>query len=285
MTSFSDRLAVSPPIACPGVFDALSALLAEEAGFKGMFLSGSALSYSGLGRPDIGLVSSTELVDATARITDRVSTPLVVDADGGMGGVAHVGRLVRSLSRAGAAAVQIEDQAETKPAHALTSRPLISAEAMVGKIKAAQDARLTDECLISARTDAAVSVGFDEALRRAERYVAAGCDLLFIEGITTSEQFAEVGNRFGSELPLVHNMFKGSASPASSLAELAENGFSIGLFSGVIISTMILSAQAMLATLNTTGALASVADRMHDNAAMVETIGASAFLVRYADMG
>lgn len=282
MLSFGDRLAVGPPVACPGVFDALSALLAEQAGFKTMFLSGSALSYSAIGRPDIGLITATELTDATRRITDRVATPVIVDADGGMGGVAHLGRLVRSLDRAGVAAIQIEDQVETKPATALTSRPLITAEAMVGKIKAAQDARLRSDCLISARTDAAVTADFDEALRRAERYVEAGCDLLFIEGITTDEQLAIVGQQFGSEVPLVHNMFKGGPSPADGLAKLAENGFSIGLFSGAIIATMIKAAREMLAELKKAGALPPVSSLMLDNAAMIETIGAVEYLRQFA---
>lgn len=282
MLSFSDRLAISPPLACPGIFDALSALLAEQAGFQAMFLSGSALSYSSLARPDIGLVSSSELVDATARIADRVSTPIIVDADGGLGGVAHVDRLVRLLDRAGAAAIQIEDQAEVKPANALTSRPLITVEAMLDKIKAAQDARLRDDCLISARTDAAVTVGFDEALRRAEKYVEAGCDLLFIEGMKTPEQLAKVGDLFGDRVPLVQNMFKGGPRPAAGLSELAENGFSIGLFSGAVIATVIKAVQTMLSELKSGGSLASIEDRMLDNATMIETIGANEFLSRFS---
>lgn len=250
-----------------------------------MFLSGSALSYSSLARPDVGLVSSSELIDATTRIADRVATPIVVDADGGLGGVAHVDRLVRSLDRAGAAAIQIEDQAEVKPADALTSRPLIPVEAMLGKIKTAQDARLRDDCLISARTDAAVSVGFDEALRRAEKYVEAGCDLLFVEGIKTPEQLAKVGDLFGERVPLVQNMFKGGPHPATGLAELAENGFSIGLFSGVVIATMITAAQAMLGELKASGSLASVENRMVDNTTMIEIIGADEFLSRLSGKG
>lgn len=285
MTNFAHRLAGATPIAAPGVFDALSALLAEQAGFDAMFLSGSALSYSSLGRPDIGLVTASELVDATARICDRVSGFLLVDADGGLGGVTHVSRLVRQLDRAGAAAIQIEDQAEVKPAHALTSRPLITAEAMAGKIKTAQDARLRDHVLISARTDAAVSASFDEALRRADLYVAAGCDLLFIEGLTTIEQFDIVGRRFAGTVPLVHNMFKGSASPASGLETLAEHGFSVGLYSGAIIATMIRAAQTMLQQLHKTDALPPVAEQMLDNATMVETIGAASFLAGFADKG
>lgn len=275
-------LATREAIAAPGVFDALSALLAEQAGFSAMFLSGSALSYSSLGRPDIGLVTANELVDATARIADRVDTPILVDADGGFGGIAHVAQLVRRLDRAGAAAVQIEDQAEVKPADALTSRPLVPTEVMVGKIKAAQDSRLRDDFLISARTDAAVNVGFDEAMRRAEKYVATGCDLLFIEGITSAEQMVEVGRNFGADVPLVHNMFKGSASPAGDIGLLTDNRFAVGLFSGAIIATMIKAAQAMLAALYETGGLPGVATLMHDNATMIETIGARDFLAQFA---
>lgn len=285
MNSFRRHLAKEGVIACPGVFDALSALLAEGAGFEAVFLSGSALSYSSLGRPDIGLVTASELVDAAARIADRVATPLLVDADGGLGGVAHVDRLVRQLERAGAAAVQIEDQAEVKPANKLTSRPLIPLEAMVGKIKTAQDARINDNFLISARTDAAVSVSFDEALRRAEAYVEAGCDLLFVEGIKKSTEMEEVGKRFGGKVALVQNIFKGGPSPVMKISELGSYGFSVGLFSGAIISTMIKAAQRMLGELKGTEDLEKVSNYMLDNADMVETIGAGGFLSRFTGKG
>ena len=282
MDTLKDIFASKATIACPGVFDALSALLAQQAGFKALFLSGSALSYSSLGRPDIGLITASELVDAAARIADRVSIPILVDADGGMGGVADVARLVRQLDRAGAAAVQIEDQAEVKPANALTSRPLIPVEAMLGKIKAAQDARLRDEFLISARTDAAVSVDFSEAMRRAEAYVQAGCDLLFIEGVRTERELTQIGERFGGQIPLVHNMFLGGPSPVDNIEALGQFGFSIGLFSGASISTMIRAATEMLTELNRTGGLSGVADKMHNNATMIDMIGAAPFLASFS---
>lgn len=283
MIHLRERLTAGDPVVCPGVFDALSALLAERAGCGALFLSGSALSYSALGRPDIGLITASELVDTAARVAERVEIPVLVDADGGLGGPAHVERLVRQLDRVGAAAVQIEDQVEVKPGSALTSRPLVPVETMVGKIKAAQDARLRDDFLISARTDAAVSVDFDEALRRAERYLETGCDLLFIEGITSEAQLAEVGRRFGNRVPLVHNMFKGGTSPSDGLALLAQHNFALALFSGAVIGTMMHAAQAMLARLLAAGSLSTVDDVMMANADIIGTIGGPEFLARFAD--
>ena len=151
---FKKRLAKKSIIVAPGVFDALSARIGEQAGFEALFLSGSAMSYSQLGRPDIGLVTMPELVDAVARISDRVSIPVLADVDSAFGAAPHAARLMRQFEKAGAAAVQIEDQMVVKPGDALLSRPLVSVEEMTGKIKAMVDARDHADTLLSARSDA-----------------------------------------------------------------------------------------------------------------------------------
>jgi 2-methylisocitrate lyase-like PEP mutase family enzyme len=280
--SFRERLRSKPAVMAPGVFDPLSALLAEQAGFEALFLSGSALAYSSLGRPDVGLVTATELADVAARISDRVNIPLLVDADTGFGNAAHVARTVRLLDHAGAAAIQIEDQITVKSPDGLTQRPLVSKEEMVGKIKAAQDARTRDTLLISARSDAVVSVGFDEALRRGEAYLDAGCDLLFLEGLTTADELAEAGRLFGARAPLVHNQFLGGRSPLASHADAERYGLALILYSGAVVATMAKAASEMLVRFRRTGSLAEEAGTMFDNAALTDLIGMPGFLASAA---
>lgn len=281
---FRARLRTGPILVAPGVFDALSALLAERAGFEALFLSGSALAYTRLGSPDIGLITATELADATARIADRVALPIIVDADTGFGGVAHVARATRLLERAGAAAIQIEDQQVVKPANALASRPLVAVEEMVGRIKAAQDARSSDAFLISARTDAVVTTGFDDAMRRAEAYVRAGADLLFVEAMSELGQLDRLAAAFGRELPLIVNLFEGGRAPVSSTAELEARGFRVTLFSGAIVTTMAKAAEDMLGVLRAEGSTAGMRERMFDAAALNARIGTPDVLARFAEL-
>jgi 2-methylisocitrate lyase-like PEP mutase family enzyme len=273
-----ERLRARPIVRAPGVWDALSALIAEAAGFEALFLSGSALGYSRLGRPDIGLVTATELIDATARIAERVAAPLFVDADSGAGNAFHVARLVRGLERAGAAAVQIEDQAVVKPSPAPQSRPLVPVDDMVGKIKAALDARSSDAFLVSARSDAPATEGFDGTLARCEAYVEAGCDLLFVEGLSAGAQLDRLARDFGTRVPLVHNLFDGGPSPAADAADLEARGFHVVLFPGVIIGAMARAGVAAAQALAQGGRIASVEPRPLGSKAMNELIGTAAFL-------
>src|SRR5690606_27911064 len=153
-----------------GVYDPLTALIASNAGFNALYLSGAAIAYTKLGRPDIGLVSMTEVMATINLIRDRVETPLIVDADNGYGNALNVQRMVRLFERAGANALQLEDQSLPKLCGHLKGKSLIPVDEMVGKIKAAVDARSNDETLIIARTDAIAVEGFDSALERAERF-------------------------------------------------------------------------------------------------------------------
>ena len=209
MITFPERLARGA-VAAAGVYDPLSALIAAEAGFEALFLSGSALSYASLGAPDVGLIGMSDVADACARITDRANVPVLVDMDSGFGSAAHVARAVRLMDRAAAAAgADRGSGAGEICGRADRAAARVPAHVMVGKIKAAQDARTRSDLLISVRTDAMVSAGFDEALRRAETYIEAGADLLFVEALKDPAQFAEIGARFGARLPLVHNLFGG----------------------------------------------------------------------------
>jgi 2-methylisocitrate lyase-like PEP mutase family enzyme len=283
--SFAARLRQKPAIAAPGVFDALSALLAEAAGFEALFLSGSALAYTRLGRPDVGLLTLNEIADACARVTDRVALPVIADADSGFGNAINVQRTVRMLEAAGASVIQIEDQQPLKPADALQSRPLVSTADMVGRLKAALDARRSTDCLISARTDAPATCGLPETLDRAEAYVAAGADLLFIEGLTSADDLTVVATRFAGRLPLAHNLLEGGKSPLSGMAEVEAAGFALAYLPGVIVQTMAKSAADVLPELRAAGSSAALRDRMTDAPGMNRIVGTPDFVsaaARYA---
>src|SRR5687767_10510987 len=179
--SLKQRLSGAQIIVAPGVYDALTASLAAEAGFEALYLSGAAIAYTRLGRPDIGLVSMSEVADTIALVRDRVPTPLVVDADNGYGNALNVQRTVRTFERAGATAIQLEDQSYPKRCGHLQDKSIIPAAEMAGKIKAAVDARVSEETVIVARTDAVAVEGFEAAIERARLYAEAGADVLFVE--------------------------------------------------------------------------------------------------------
>lgn len=181
--SLQTRLAQHEILLAPGVFDALSALLAEQAGFEAVYLSGASVAYTRLGRPDIGLVTANEVESTVANIRERIAIPLIVDADTGFGNAINVQRTVRMLERAGASAIQLEDQSLPKRCGHLDGKTLVSASEMVGKIRAALDARQSTATLIIARTDAVAVEGLDAAFERAERYAEAGADVLFVEAL------------------------------------------------------------------------------------------------------
>src|SRR5262249_59126098 len=164
------RLARKPIVIAPGIFDALTSHSAEQAGFSTLYVSGAAIAYTRLGRPDIGLVSMSEVADTIGTIRDRVGAHLVVDADTGYGNALNVSRATRLFERAGANAIQLEDQAFPKRCGHLDNKTLIPAEEMVGKIKAATDSRRSRDTLVIARTDAIAVEGFERTIARAVRY-------------------------------------------------------------------------------------------------------------------
>ena len=174
-------LAQDAPVVAPGCFDALSAHMIEQAGFDCVYLSGAGIAISKLGRPDIGLVSMAEVADTICYIRDRISAPLVVDGDTGYGNALNVKRTVRMFERMGASTIQLEDQVTPKRCGHFDGKELISTDEMVGKVKAACDARADDDTIILARTDAIAAEGVDGALARGHAYVDAGADLLFVE--------------------------------------------------------------------------------------------------------
>lgn len=258
----------------PGAYDGLTALLVEQAGFPAVFLSGASLSYACLGRPDAGLVTATELAEACARMTDRVDIPVLVDGDSGYGNAVNLQRTIRLLEHAGAAAVQIEDQATLKPMAALLSRPLVPVSEMVGRIKAALDARQSEHLLISARTDAQPGIAFSETLDRCHAYFEAGCDMLLAEGISNKAEAKALTNAFAGRLPLIHNLLEGGPSPYRGGDELAPLGFKIALIAGAIVQTAAWAIADMLARTRTAGSTLELRDRMLMAPEMARLVGA-----------
>ncbi|HEY2131393.1 MAG TPA: isocitrate lyase/phosphoenolpyruvate mutase family protein [Acetobacteraceae bacterium] len=256
------RLRQDAALLCPGVYDAFSAALAEQAGFEALYLSGASIAYTLLGAPDIGLVSATEVAEVMGRIRERVSLPVIVDADTGFGNALNAQRTVRVLERAGASAIQLEDQTFPKRCGHLQDKTLIGTAEMVGKLRAALDARET--ALIVARTDAVAVEGFDRAMERAEAYAETGVDVLFIEAPESLEQMRAITARFGGRLPLLANMVEGGRTPIASAAELTQIGFRIAIFPGGTVRALAKTLQSYFASLHAHGTTAPFRDRMFD---------------------
>jgi len=232
MTTHGARLRQDRILVAPGIFDGLSALIAARAGFEALYLSGASIAYTRFGRSDLGLVSVTEVVETLAAIRERVELPIIADGDTGFGNALNVMRTVRLFERAGANAIQIEDQVTPKRCGHLDGKALIPAAEMVGKIKAALDARRSAETLIVARTDSVAAEGLDAALERAERYAEAGCDLLFVEAPPGVDDLRKIASRLGARAPLLANMVEGGKTPILSADELAKLGYRVAIFPG-----------------------------------------------------
>ena len=226
------RLRQPQVLLAPGVYDALTALVAEQAGFEALYLSGASIAYTRLGRSDVGLTTFSEVQDTLARITERVTVPVIVDADTGFGNAINVQRTVRGFERAGAAMLQLEDQAFPKRCGHLDGKTVVSSAEMCGKLRAALDARHSQATLILARTDALAIEGLEAALDRAEAYLECGVDALFIEALQTPQQMDIACKRFAHRIPLLANMVEGGKTPVQSAQLLGERGFRIVIFPG-----------------------------------------------------
>lgn len=268
-----DRLAAREILVAPGVYDALSAALACQAGFGALYVSGAAIAYTRLGRPDIGLVSMAEVADTIAQIRDRVGAHLIVDADTGYGNALNVQRTLRVFERAGANALQLEDQTFPKRCGHLSDKSIIPAAEMAGKIKAAVDARASRETLVIARTDAVAVEGFERAVERARLYADAGADVLFVEAPRTREQLGALTQALGGRLPLMANMVEGGQTPLTDARELEALGFSLVIFPGAIVRVIARAAQDFYATLAEHGSSAPFRERMFDFDALNGVIG------------
>jgi len=272
------RIARSPILTAPGVYDGLTASLAAAAGFEALYLSGAAVAYTRLGRPDIGLSTSSEMADTMALIADRVDIPVIIDADTGFGNALNAQRTMRIYERAGAAALQIEDQTYPKRCGHLADKTLIPAAEMAGKVAAMADARKSQDTLIIARTDAIAVEGLAAAEDRAEMYLEAGADALFIEAPRTGDEMAAICARFRGRVPLLANMVEGGETPISSAADLDAMGFSIVIFPGGIVRALARTAEDYYASLAANGSNRPFKDRMFDFRGLNDRIGADAML-------
>jgi 2-methylisocitrate lyase-like PEP mutase family enzyme len=285
--TLSARLRRTPILMAAGVYDALTALVAERAGFEALYVSGAGMAHTRLGRPDIGLVSMNEVAQTVALIRDRVGVHLIVDGDTGYGNALNVERTVRVFERAGANAIQLEDQDFPKRCGHLDGKAIIPAPEMVSKIKAAVDARHAAETLIIARTDAIAIEGFDRAIARAALFVEAGADVLFVEAPRQREELSRICARFSQSVPLLANMVEGGKTPILPASELEALGFSLVIFAAGIVRAVARTAEEFYASLKAHGSTAPFRARMFDFTGLNQLIGTPEMLERgrrYAEL-
>jgi 2-methylisocitrate lyase-like PEP mutase family enzyme len=226
--AFAARLARPELICAPGVFDGVSARIADRMGFDALYMTGYGVVASHLGLPDAGIATYSDMVSRVERLAALTATPLIADGDTGYGGLLNVQHTVRGYERAGAVAIQLEDQEFPKKCGHMLGRRVVPVEDMVAKIRVASDARSDRDFKIVARTDARTPLGLDEALRRGEAYAKAGADLLFIESPESVAEMEAIGRAF--DVPLVANMVEGGRTPILAADELQRVGYRLAIF-------------------------------------------------------
>ena len=248
-------------------------MLIEQHNFKCAYLGGASISYTRIAQPDIGLTTLSEVAQVVSHIRERISIPFIVDADTGFGNALNTQRTVRLLERMGASGIQLEDQTYPKRCGHLAGKTLVSTAEMVGKIKAAVDARHDANTVIIGRTDAIAVEGFDKALDRAHAYMNAGADVLFIEAPQTIEHMERLGKTFAGKIPLLANMVEGGKTPLKSAAELGALGFKLVIYPGAMVRVIAHAASAYLTILQRDGSTAAMRERMFDFAQVNAILG------------
>jgi len=264
-----DLIAKRDIIVAPGVFDPISALLAESVGFEALYLSGAALTGS-LAMPDLGIITFSEVLDAVRRINEVVDLPLIVDTDTGFGEPLNVYRTVKELEEAGAAAVQIEDQVMPKKCGHLSGKSVVPPEEMVKKIMAAAEARRKGMVII-ARTDAREVEGLEAAIERAQLYVEAGADVIFPEALHSLEEFREFARRV--KAPLLANMTEFGKTPYITVDEFREAGYKIVIFPVTTFRAAIKAIKDVLIELKQRGTQKHILDKLMTRQEFYELIG------------
>jgi 2-methylisocitrate lyase-like PEP mutase family enzyme len=259
-TQLKTLLASRAAAILPGTPNALFARVIAAQGFPAVYVTGAGIANMSLGVPDIGLVTLTELSEHVAAITDAVDVPVLVDADTGFGNALNVARTVRLLERAGAAGIQLEDQVFPKKCGHFAGKQVIARSDMVGKIKAAVDARTDADLQIVARTDARAVEGLDAGIARAQAFVEAGADVTFVEAPVTSAELRRIAREIA--VPQIANIVFGGLTPALSQAELAQLGFGGVLYANAALQAALKSVNDVMAALRRDGSLAQVADRL-----------------------
>jgi 2-methylisocitrate lyase-like PEP mutase family enzyme len=246
-------------ILAPGAANALFARVIEDLGFECVYVTGAGIANMALGAPDIGLTSVDEIAQTVARIADAVALPLVVDADTGFGNALNTYHTVRVLERAGASAIQIEDQLFPKRCGHFSGKQVVAPDEMVAKVKAALDARRSAETLVIARTDAIATDGLNAALDRASAYIEAGADLTFVEAPRSVDDMRRIA---ALRVPQVANIVFGGKTPPMSQEDLAGLGFSLVLYANAALQAALKASSEVLSALKRDGKLDEVTDRL-----------------------
>lgn len=265
-------LARGEPVLAPGVYDALGARLVEEAGFGAVYMTGFGTAAARLGRPDVGLLTMTEMVDNARAIVRASGLPVIADADTGYGNAINVVRTVQEYAQAGVAAVHIEDQVAPKRCGHLEGKQVVPVDEMVAKVRAAVAARGTGDLLIIARTDAAAVEGLDAAIGRARRYRDAGADVLFVEAATSEAEIERVASEL-ADVPLLFNWAEGGKTPPLPLERLRQLGFAIVIFPLTTLLTATAAMRDALAAVKAAGTPLPLLDGMPAFGDFVDFIG------------
>jgi 2-methylisocitrate lyase-like PEP mutase family enzyme len=245
----------------PGAFDCVGARLVEAARFPALYVTGSGISMSAMGAPDVGALSFGEILDRVRRICDVVSIPVIADGDTGYGGPLNVIRTVREFERAGVSAIQIEDQEWPKKCGHEPGRVIAPVETMVMRIRAAVEARRDPDFVVIARTDARAGEGLEAAVERARAYREAGADVIFVESPQSEAELATIGRAFDG-VPLLANMVEGGRTPILPAERLQQLGFRLAIYPNALTRLFAKAGLSMLAALKETGSTNAVADRM-----------------------
>ncbi|MBS7669039.1 isocitrate lyase/PEP mutase family protein [Croceicoccus gelatinilyticus] len=257
----SHRLEDGPPILLPGVANPLAARVAQDLGFEALYVTGAGVANTALGLPDIGILNLTDMAETVSAIADVVDLPLVVDADTGYGNSVSCYHAVRRLERAGASVIQLEDQVFPKRCGHFEGKEVVPAHEMIGKIKAACDARASEKTLIMGRTDACATEGYDAAIERAAMYAEAGADILFVEALITEEQLRDAPTR-NSGKPHLVNVVHGGKTPPFPAEEFGAMGYRLVLYANAALQASVAGMQHVLAGLRDHGSLETVSDRL-----------------------
>jgi methylisocitrate lyase len=267
---FRDALALERPLQIVGTVNAFSALLAKEAGFKAVYLSGAGIANASFGLPDIGMTTANDVCEDTRRITAAVDLPLLVDADTGWGSAFNIGRSIRELARAGAAGCHLEDQVAAKRCGHRPNKELVSTSEMIDRLKAAVDSRPEQNFVVMARTDAIASEGLTSAIARCIQYVDAGADMIFAEAVTRLEDYREFARQVS--VPVLANLTEFGQTPLFSLPELREAGVAMTLYPLSAFRAMAAATERVYRTIRESGSQADILSSMQTRERLYEIL-------------
>jgi methylisocitrate lyase len=272
---FRAALAAERPLQIAGAVNAYSALLAQRAGFRALYLSGAGVANASLGLPDLGMTSLDDVLTDARRITSRLDLPLLVDIDTGWGHAFNIARAIRELARAGVAAVHLEDQVAAKRCGHRPGKELVSSDEMCDRIRAAVDAKLDPDFVVMARTDAAAGEGLAAAITRARTYVAAGADMIFAEALTTQEDYRQFTTAL--HVPVLANLTEFGETPLLTLEKLRQSGVAMALYPLSAFRAASAASADIYATIRRDGTQNAVVERMQTRKDLYDVLGYHAY--------